>query len=118
VVGISGARNSRFTHSQFRQIPALAMEERGCVVDIHPLDARKENIAEGEKIRVETPRGCIIMQAHLSQIVQPGMIRIAWGWGEVNSDYNLNLLTDDDRRNPVIGTPSGRSFRCRVEKKY
>jgi thiosulfate reductase/polysulfide reductase chain A len=115
-VGISGARTSRFTHSQFRMIPSLAQEEKGCVVDIHPEDAKKIDVSAGDRVRVETPRGCIVMKAHISQVVRPGSIRIAWGWGEVNPEYNLNRLTDDDRRNPVIGTPSGRSFMCRIEK--
>jgi anaerobic selenocysteine-containing dehydrogenase len=97
-------------------IPSLAQEEKGCVVDIHPEDAKKIDVSAGDRVRVETPRGCIVMKAHISQVVRPGSIRIAWGWGEVNPEYNLNRLTDDDRRNPVIGTPSGRSFMCRIEK--
>jgi len=41
--------------------------------------------------------------------------RIAWGWGEVDPEANVNILTDDDRRDPVTGTPSNRSFMCRIE---
>ncbi|MCP4668763.1 MAG: hypothetical protein GY849_20680, partial [Deltaproteobacteria bacterium] len=66
--------------------------------------------------KVETPRGFIKMKARLSDKVHPGSVRIAWGWGEVDSSYSLNNLTDDDRRDPVVGTPSARSFMCRVEK--
>jgi len=116
LLGISGARSNRFTHSQFHQIPSLSQNRHGCVVDIHPDDAAAYRIADGDTVRVETPRGRIVMPAKISNVIHPGSIRIAWGWGDLNPDYNLNCLTDDDRRNPVIGTPSGRSFMCRIEK--
>jgi anaerobic selenocysteine-containing dehydrogenase len=116
LLGISGARTSRFTHTQFRMIPDLTMDEQGCAIDIHPSAAQNYSIGEGERVRVETPKGYMVMKAHISSLVHPGVIRIAWGWGEVDSEYNLNRLTDDDRRNPIIGTPSGRSFMCRIEK--
>ncbi|MCL7487076.1 MAG: molybdopterin-dependent oxidoreductase [Desulfobulbaceae bacterium] len=116
LLGISGARSNRFTHSQFHQVPSLSMNRKGCTVDIHPDDARTYGIVEGDNVRVETPRGRIVMPAGISEVIHPGSIRIAWGWGDLNPDYSLNRLTDDDRRNPIIGTPSGRSFMCRISK--
>ncbi|MHB8791330.1 MAG: molybdopterin-containing oxidoreductase family protein [Desulfobulbaceae bacterium] len=116
LLGISGARSNRFTHSQFHQIPALSLDRQGCVVDIHPDDAATYEISENDRVRVETPRGFIVMAAHLSEVVHQGSIRIAWGWGDLEPECSLNRLTDDARRNPVIGTPSGRSFMCRIVK--
>jgi anaerobic selenocysteine-containing dehydrogenase len=116
LLGISGARSNRFTHSQFHQIPALSQGRQGCVVDIHPDDAAPYKISESDRVRVETPRGFIVMAAHLSEVVHRGSIRIAWGWGDLEPECSLNRLTDDARRNPVIGTPSGRSFMCRIVK--
>ncbi|OQX09475.1 MAG: formate dehydrogenase [Desulfobulbaceae bacterium A2] len=116
LIGISGARDIRFTNSQFRHIPSLLHEGSGCAVDIHPQDAKKNGIAEGDQVTVESPRGAITMQARIARLVHPGSIRIAWGWGEHDRDRGLNLLTDDSRRNPVSGTPAMRSFRCRLRK--
>jgi len=115
-LGISGARTNRFTHSQFRKIPSLLKGGQGCVVDVNASDAAAYDISNGDRVKVETPRGRIVMAAKISAAVRPGLIRIAWGWGEMSLDYNLNSLTDDDRRNPIIGTPSGRSFMCRLSK--
>ncbi|MDI6616492.1 MAG: molybdopterin-dependent oxidoreductase, partial [Syntrophaceae bacterium] len=116
ILGISGARNKRFVNSQYRGIPPLVQDEKGCVIDIHPDDAKKYEILQGDLVQVETPRGSIRMKARISDVIRRGMIRVAWGWGDLNPDYDLNRLTDDDRRNPVIGTPSGRNFMCRISK--
>ena len=116
LLGMSGARSKRFTHSQFHQIPSLSLNREGCVVDIHPDDAAAYGIGEGNRVRVETPRGWIVMAARLSEVVHQGAIRIAWGWGDLEPECGLNRLTDDEQRNPVIGTPSGRNFMCRITK--
>ncbi len=114
ILGISGARTNNFTQSQFRNIASLLKLEKECFVDIHPDDARERKILEGDTLKVETPKGRIYMKARISDVVHPGSIRIAWGWGEFNPDYNLNNLTDDDRRNDITGTPSSRSFMCNI----
>ncbi len=116
ILGISGARSRCFTHSQFKFVPSLLKHEKECAIDIHPADAREKGISDGDTVRVETPRGHITMKARISDVVHPGAIRIAWGWGEFSPDYNLNNLTDDDRRSRVTGTPSNRSFMCRITK--
>jgi anaerobic selenocysteine-containing dehydrogenase len=116
LIGISGARSNRLVNSQFARIAALGQNESGCAVDVHPQDAGKYGIAPGDRVRIETPKGAVCMTAKISEVIAPGVIRIAWGWGEVSADYNFNVLTDDARRNPVTGAPSGRAFRCRLKK--
>ncbi|MDZ7581874.1 MAG: molybdopterin-dependent oxidoreductase [Deltaproteobacteria bacterium] len=115
VIGISGERTNRYTHTQFHGIPSLKKRESEGFVDVHPEDARRRNIAEGQWLDISSPRGSIRMRARISNAVHPGCIRIAWGWGEVDPECNVNNLTDDDRRDPVTGTPSNRSLMCRIE---
>lgn len=116
MIGISGKRTNRFTHTQYHNIPSLCGAECKGFVDLHPDDAAQRDISDGDLLRIETPRGECKMQARIFDGIHPGSIRIAWGWGEVNPDWNVNNLTDDDRRDPVTGTPSNRSFMCTVEK--
>jgi anaerobic selenocysteine-containing dehydrogenase len=116
LIGTSGARTRHFTHSQFHGIPALRAQEPEGLVDIHPRDASTKGIGDGDLLQIETPRGHVRMKARISEDVHPGSVQIAWGWGEVDPAANLNDLTDDHRRNPVTGTPSGRSFMCRITR--
>lgn len=117
VLGVSGARDIRFTNSQYRTIPSLLKAGAGAVVDIHPADAATWGFAEGDRIEIATPKGSIAMAARLSTTVRPGMVRLAWGWGDYDGKANLNTLTEDDIRGPVSGTSTSRSFMCRLRKR-
>ena len=116
VLGVSGSRDIRFTNSQFRTIPTLLHGGAGCVVDIHPDDAARQAFAEGDLIGISTPKGAIEMTARLSTTVRPGMVRLAWGWGDFDPCASLNILTEDDQRGSVSGTSTSRSFMCRLQK--
>ncbi|WP_306548390.1 molybdopterin-dependent oxidoreductase [Desulfobulbus sp.] len=116
ILGVSGSRDIRFTNSQFRAIPSLLKSGVGCVVDIHPDDAALQAIAEGDRIGIETPKGAVAMTARIATVVRPGMVRLAWGWGDYDPRGNLNALTEDDVRGPVSGTSTSRSFMCRLRK--
>jgi anaerobic selenocysteine-containing dehydrogenase len=115
LIGMSGERTNRFTHTQFHYIPSLLKREGEGYADLHPEDARKRNITDGQPIEITTPRGRVRMKARISDAVHPGSIRLGWGWGDVDPQCNVNNLTDDDRRDPVTGTPSNRSFMCRIQ---
>jgi anaerobic selenocysteine-containing dehydrogenase len=116
LLGISGSRDIRFTNSQFRRIPALLKTGAGCMVDLHPDDAARQNIADGDRLRIETPKGEVEMTARIATTVRPGMVRLAWGWGDYDPRGNLNSLTEDDKRGRVSGTSTSRSFMCRLCK--
>ncbi len=116
LIGISGARSSYFTHSQFHEVAMLRQQEPCPTVDIHPEDAIPLDIGNDDRVEVTSPRGKITLAGRICQDIKPGTVRIAWGWGESEPTANLNDLTDDHRRNPITGTPSNRSFMCRIRK--
>jgi anaerobic selenocysteine-containing dehydrogenase len=86
------------------------------MVDLHPDDAARQNIAEGDRLRIETPKGEVEMTARIATTVRPGMVRLAWGWGDYDPRCNLNALTEDDKRGRITGTSTSRSFMCRLHK--
>ncbi len=115
LIGISGARVNRFTHTQFFHIPALRRGDPEPTADLHPEEAAQRGIVPGRMLTITTPRGRVRLRARLTSAVPRGVVRLAWGWGEVDPEMNVNNLTDDDRRDPVTGTPSSRSFMCYLE---
>lgn len=114
LIGMSGERTNLYTHTQYRRIAALNRQDPEGFVDIHPGDAAARGIADGQWLTVTNPRGRVRMKARISELVHPGSIRLGWGWGEIDPEAGVNNLTDDDRRDPVTGTPANRSFYCRL----
>jgi anaerobic selenocysteine-containing dehydrogenase len=116
LVAMSGERTNRYTHTQFHTVPSLIRREPEGYVEFHQDDALERGIKDDDLVQVETPKGRIRMKARISGRVHPGSILIAWGWGDINPEANLNSLTDDDQRDPVTGTPSSRSFMCALTR--
>jgi anaerobic selenocysteine-containing dehydrogenase len=115
-IAISGARPQAFVHSQLHHIPQLLARDPEPVADIHPQDAARLGLSHGNRVRIETPLGQVEMKAAVSDIIAPGSVRLAWGWGDHLHNCNLNDLTDDATRDPITGTPSNRCFMCNIEK--
>jgi anaerobic selenocysteine-containing dehydrogenase len=115
-IAISGARPREFVHSQLRHISWLLERESEPIVDIHPDDAAQLMISQGDRVKVTTPKGQVEMIAGVSDIIAPGSVRLAWGWGDHHRNSNLNDLTDDSLRDPITATPSSRCFMCSVKK--
>ncbi len=114
LVAISGPRLNTFTHTQFRQIEALRRPENEAVIEISAAEARARKLHEGQMVTLQTPRGEVSMPLRISSRARPGIVIIAWGWGEVEEHLNLNNLTDDKRRDPVTATPANRGFMCHI----
>ncbi|MDI6796287.1 MAG: molybdopterin dinucleotide binding domain-containing protein, partial [Desulfatibacillaceae bacterium] len=116
LLGMSGDRTNYFTHSQFHNIDALAKRCPKAQANLHKEDAAERGINDGDLLKISTPRGEVKMIAQISDAVQKGWIQLGWGFGDADPEAGVNLLTDDNLRDPVTCTPSARSFYCKVEK--
>jgi anaerobic selenocysteine-containing dehydrogenase len=79
--------------SQASNMPGVARRLRPPYVFIHPEDAAREQVVDGETVRVHNDRGAVELEARVSERTQPGMLVSYNGrWGEVN----VNATTSDD----------------------
>ena len=85
--------------TQTRRDPGLDAKQPGCFVQLHPRDARKRGVSEGDVVEVSTRRGTIEATAHVSRQVRPGCIWMALHFAEARA----NELTND-AGDPVTGT--------------
>ncbi len=108
----TGARVSAFTHSRHRNVPRLKKLAPYPTVEINTSTARNLDIADGEWVAVESPRGSIRLRARTTDNIHPRVVSIPHGWDEAN----VNLLTDGDVRDPISGYPGFKSVMCRVTK--
>jgi formate dehydrogenase major subunit len=85
---------------------------RGETVDLHPDDARRLHIQDGETVRVTSRRGTLIAPARIDVGLRPGLVFMTFHFpGEVET----NLLTID-ASDPKSGTAEFKAAAIRVEK--
>ena len=78
------------TGSQTRRVPELAEAEPVPFVALHADLARNLGIAEGDKVRLSTRRGSIVLPARITRDIRPDTVFTPFHWGGRES---ANLLT-------------------------
>ena len=112
VILTTGARLPQYTHTQFRNIPALRKDAKEPIAEMHPETAAKYGVKNRDMIEIETVKGHIVMRAKTNAALHPGIVSIPHGWSEANS----NMLTQLEPRDPVTGYTEMKSLLCRVRK--
>lgn len=85
-----------FLNSTFSNLPSIAALEEPDLLEMHPADAQKRGIANGNQVRVFNHRGSVHLQAKINGAVQPGVVaaRLQWAKSAVNFQ-SINLLTSE-----------------------
>lgn len=86
---------------------------------IHPEKAAALGIGDGERVRVETPRGAIEAVAWVHAGIRPTAVFIPIGWGERQPYHpwrSVNFLTDIDQRDPASDQTNLKALLCRVSR--
>jgi anaerobic selenocysteine-containing dehydrogenase len=89
---------------------------------MNPEDAKQRRIENGSWVEVESPLGRIELEARVEEAgpieTPPGVVVIDFGWGHPwDKSANINVLTDDQDRDPISSGTSNRLFPCQVRKK-
>ncbi|MFC1968279.1 molybdopterin-dependent oxidoreductase [Chloroflexota bacterium] len=110
-------RSGTYVHTKYRNLPSLRKREPDCLMRIHPSDAELRGIDEGDMAFVESPQGSITVKAKVTTDTCPGIVVIDFGWGNPwDRQANVNILTNDEARDPISSTTSNRRFLCEVSK--
>jgi len=108
----TGARSTAYLHSEYRNLPSLKKLLSEPFIEINPETAGSLGIANGDMVKVESPRGSIKIKAKLTTDVHPKVVSIQMGWAQANA----NVLTSNETSDPVLGIAGFRSVLCRVSK--
>ncbi len=131
LMNLSGVRTMPYHHSEFRHLEGFRSMHPEPIVEIHVDTARRQGVADGDWVWIETPVGRCRQRARLVTSLPPGCIATQHGWWfpekapEAPSLYgflesNINVTTDDDpdKCDPVSGgwPFKGQYMRCRIKK--
>jgi anaerobic selenocysteine-containing dehydrogenase len=113
---VVGRRDVRSNNSWMHNLPTLAKGPERCTALLHPSDAARHGVADGDRVRLEGAGGrAIELPAVLSDDMMPGVVSVPHGWGHDQAGArlgvaaqrpgaNLNALLDDAQRDPLSGT--------------
>jgi anaerobic selenocysteine-containing dehydrogenase len=111
---ITGARKLLYMHSRFRNIPRFLTAIPGAEVEMHPDDAASLKVGDGDLVRITSRIGSVDVPVKVTapNEIRRGSLQVTHGWAQAN----INLVTHDDRFDPVSGFPLMKSVEVRVEK--
>lgn len=84
-----------------------------CQIDIHPEDARRYGVVDGELVRVATKRGAVEVRARISERSPEGEIFLPFHFAEASA----NRLTSSEF-DPVSKTPGFKKSAARIERMH
>ncbi|HLJ02143.1 MAG TPA: molybdopterin-dependent oxidoreductase [Solirubrobacteraceae bacterium] len=109
-----GRRQLRSNNSWMHNLEPLVRGKESCTVHVHPDDARRWDLVDGERARVSSRVGTIEVQVEVTEEIMPGVVSIPHGWGhDLNgvrmsvasrhAGANSNALADEALIDPLSG---------------
>jgi anaerobic selenocysteine-containing dehydrogenase len=109
-----GRRDLRSNNSWMHNVEVLVKGRPRCTLHVHPGDALRLGLVDGEPASVVSRAGAVTIPAQVTDAIRPGVVSIPHGWGHdlpgvelsVARRYagvNSNLLADEELVDPVSG---------------
>ena len=114
-VMVTGARKVFYTHGRNRNFPRCRSAIPNPDIELHPSDAERLGVKTGDIVTVTSTVGSVdipVKVVHKSSIL-PGVTQVTHGWKE----SNINLITHDDRNDPIDGFPLLKSVEINITPK-
>jgi anaerobic selenocysteine-containing dehydrogenase len=100
--------------------PSWNEGRRCCTMRIHPDDAARLGLADGDQAIVETEAGSVTVEAEVTASSHPGQVVIPHGFGLTHGGrphgVNVNRLAPARHRDRFAATPLHRHIPCRVRR--
>jgi anaerobic selenocysteine-containing dehydrogenase len=95
----------QFLNTSFTETPTSRKREGRPTVLLHPADAGRLGIADGDRVRLGNTRGEVVLHAHLFDGLQPGILvaESVWPNAAFEGGIGINALTSDDPAPPMGG---------------
>ncbi len=95
----------QFLNTSFTETPTSRKREGRPTVLLHPADAARLGIADGDRVRLGNARGEVVLHAHLFDGLQPGILvaESVWPNAAFEGGIGINALTSDDPAPPMGG---------------
>jgi anaerobic selenocysteine-containing dehydrogenase len=101
-----GRRHLRSNNSWMHNLPVLVKGKPRCTLHVHPSDAERYGLTDGEPARLRSRTGTVDAEVEVTDEVMPGVVSLPHGWGHdvaeaqmsvaaAHAGANSNLLADE-----------------------
>lgn len=109
-----GRRELRTCNSWMHNVPALVAGRDRCVLYVHPDDAARTGVRDGDEAVLESRVHTGSLPIRVTDDVRPGVVSLPHGWGHAaaapwqsvagnHPGVSINDWTDDERTESVVG---------------
>jgi anaerobic selenocysteine-containing dehydrogenase len=86
-----GRRQLRSNNSWMHNVGHLVRGRDRCTAQVHPEDAERLGLVDGEPASVTSERGSIEVPVEVTDAIMPGVVSIPHGWGHDDPDARLSI---------------------------
>lgn len=86
-----GRRDLRSNNSWMHNYERLVKEGDRCTLLMHPEDAQRYGVADGQQVRVTSTIGSITARVEVSHEIMPGVVSLPHGWGHARQGTQLKI---------------------------
>jgi anaerobic selenocysteine-containing dehydrogenase len=109
-----GRRHLRSNNSWMHNIAPLVKGKPRCTLQLHPDDAARLGLADGDPAEVRSRVGAVVAPVEITEAIRPGVVSLPHGWGHgvpgsglsvaaEHAGVNSNVLTDGEVVDPLSG---------------
>jgi anaerobic selenocysteine-containing dehydrogenase len=122
-----GRRDLRSNNSWMHNLHVLTKGKDRCTLHIHPTDATRLGLVDGETATVTSHSGSVEVPIEITDAIMPGVVSIPHGWGHnvpgtrmrIASEHagvNVNILVDGEKVDPLSGNAVLNGIAVKVRK--
>jgi anaerobic selenocysteine-containing dehydrogenase len=86
-----GRRQLRSNNSWMHNVGHLVRGRDRCTAHVHPEDAERLGLTDGEPASVTSERGSIEVPVEVTDAIMPGVVSIPHGWGHDDPDARMSI---------------------------
>jgi anaerobic selenocysteine-containing dehydrogenase len=101
-----GRRQLRSNNSWMHNLPVLVKGKPRCTLQVHPQDAKRLELLDGEPAELRSRAGAVIAPVEVTDTVMPGVCSLPHGWGHdvsgtaqpvasAHAGTNSNIVADE-----------------------
>jgi anaerobic selenocysteine-containing dehydrogenase len=88
-----GRRHMRSNNSWMHNLPMLVRGPAQCTLQVHPDDAERYGLADGEPALVRSRTGSVEAAVEITDAVMPGVVSLPHGWGHDAPEAQLSVAS-------------------------